>query len=134
MMCCISPSSFSVEQSLNTLRYGNRVKELRSPIKIDELKGESMRKNPLPHIDSEITVFSESNEESQSFGIDNDEIKNDHFKCIIESSKITDEERQTIAKKLNQKEYLEKAIDLIEQKISNWTQLQAKMKTLQGNL
>jgi kinesin family protein 2/24 len=132
MMCCISPSSLSVEQSLNTLRYANRFKELR----IDESKTVS-DKIVLPHIDPEITPISELSIEriEKSFEELNEKLEDimkEHLMCLNESSNISKEERLIIAlsPKKCKKEYLSQALKLIETKIIKLTHLQAKMKAL----
>lgn len=145
MMCCIAPGSNSVEQTLNTLRYGDRVKEFSPEQTISpELQPKLTKKVSLPKIFTE-ELTSESNElaeepneqSSNSAAIDDQNfdlemLMQHHIQCMIQTTILLKEERLIIAKS-NTQQYLVDSINLIDKKLNLWTDLKTKLQHAKFN-
>jgi kinesin family protein 2/24 len=155
MIAMVSPGSSSCEHTLNTLRYADRLKELRtSPTFAKDEENEllSPSDGQLTQENDEI-VFQNEMDESSDNDLSDEILKNTqldeisdsnvttdleveeiaafHLQCLNKTNQLHQKEKLIISNRISEKEsestYLERSIEILEQKINLWTELIQKM-------
>ncbi len=150
IIAAVSPASSSVENTLNTLRYANRVKEFKeidptmnaishSTLEAPNLRMQLMKKPSLPQIstlkDEELEQlketgggFDRNKDQSQIIS----HLLREHEACILSLRKISAQENIMMKRQYySSREYAQEALNLVDEKMALLSDLMLKLQKYQ---